>query len=605
MRRSVARLLTLLAVGAPADRLGAQQVPVPLDSVRVSVISRSGELLGSASRAVDVIDRELILGGPATNVVEALQWGFGVELMPRSPALSDVAIRGSSFEQVLVLVNGARVRDSQTGHFNLNLAVPLDQVERIEILRGPAASLYGSDAMGGVINIVTRTTGEATSVTLGAGSFDRRSLSANRSQAVGPLYLDIAGSLEESDGHRPGTDFDMRLARASIRYPLGGADHLSAEVAHAVRKFGAGGFYGDYPAFETTRTTTAVLSGRAFSRGSLLVEPSLRMRRNSDDFILYRDEPERYRNRHSTLQLGADLIARAVLTPILSVAAGLHGTRDEVDSNSLGDHDEATVGASVELSAATARGLNGSVGLRADRLPDGKTELNPSASAGWWLHESIRIRSSVGRAHRSPTWTERYYRDPVNEGSPDLLAENAWSADAGVDLHPSATVRLSVSAFLRDAENLIDWARSLDVAETVWRTRNVNNARFEGIEAELELADVRGTRIRASGYWLSVSSSAAPGFESKYALRPLVETLTLSADRGFGPVEVFLRGARERRSGEDHYFRLDGRAAVRVRDLRLFVDVQNGTDEEYPDISQIPAAGRSVSVGLELRPLRR
>src|SRR5690606_9669980 len=162
-----------------------------------------------------------------------------------------------------------------------------------------------------------------------------------------------------------------------------------------------------------------------------------------------------------------------------------------------------------------------------------------------------RLRSSLGRSFRSPTWTERYYRDVANEGNPALASERAWAADAGVDLHPVPSLRISASVFLRDAGDLIDWARPLDESDRIWRTRNVDAARFEGIEAEVELADVAGANLRASGYWLSLSTSAAPGFESKYALRPQVETLALSADRELpGGLRIYLRAARERRSGE-------------------------------------------------------
>src|SRR5688572_14326699 len=143
-------LLTMILPGA----LSAQ---LTLDTVEVNSRAPMGGL--AATRAVEIIDGRDIRNSPASTINDLLQWAFGVELMPRSPALADVGIRGSSFEQVLVLVDGIRMRDSQTGHFNLNLTVPLDQIERIEILRGPAASLYGSDAMGGVINVVTRKRG--------------------------------------------------------------------------------------------------------------------------------------------------------------------------------------------------------------------------------------------------------------------------------------------------------------------------------------------------------------------------------------------------------------------------------------------------------------
>jgi iron complex outermembrane receptor protein len=124
------------------------QRPVPLDTLRVTTSSRASAEMATATRAVEVITAAQIRRLPARSVAEVLQWALGVDLMPRSPALFDVAVRGSSFEQVLVLVDGIRMSDAQTGHFDLNLAVPLDQVERIEILRGPASTLHGADAVG-------------------------------------------------------------------------------------------------------------------------------------------------------------------------------------------------------------------------------------------------------------------------------------------------------------------------------------------------------------------------------------------------------------------------------------------------------------------------
>lgn len=599
--RSRACLALVTTLGLTASNLRAQQAPVPLDTVQVTVASRSGQSLDASTRALTVLGREDLLAGPATTLVEALEWGFGVELMPRSPALVDIGIRGSSFEQVLILVDGVRMRDAQTGHFNLNLAVPLEQVDRVEILRGPAASLYGSDAMGGVINIVTRRGGEATAATVTAGSFDRRSLNASRRQNLGSVTLDAAATLDQSDGHRTGTDYDMRAGRLALEVPLSGSNAVTTRVAHAVRKFGAGGFYGDYPSFETTRTTTGVVAAH-FGAGGLRIEPAIRVRRNSDDFILYRDEPARYRNRHSTLHLGADVVGRAPVGSFLEVAAGLHTYRDEVESESLGNHVETTSAVSLELSTRTSA-LTGAIGLRADHVPSGSTQLNPSASVAWSVHERVRLRTSIGRAFRSPTWTERYYSDPANEGSPDLSPERAWSTDVGVDIRPASSVRLSASAFLREAADLIDWARPVEENPGIWRTRNVQEARFRGLEIEMELVDVAGFRLRANGSWLSIRSSSATGFESKYALRPRVESAILSADRSFGPVDLLVRVAHERRSGEDGHVTLDGRASLRVQDVRVFFDVRNATDTDYLDISQIPAAGRNLTVGLELRPL--
>ncbi|MGM0668652.1 MAG: TonB-dependent receptor, partial [Gemmatimonadota bacterium] len=136
--------------------LRAQERPIPLDTLQVQVGSRASSRLPALTRSVQILDKGEIRALPVRTVSGLLEWATGVEVQSRSPAQSDLSIRGAGFEQVVVLVNGVRMSDPQTGHFDLNLTVPLDQVERIEILRGPASALYGADAVGGVVNVVTR-----------------------------------------------------------------------------------------------------------------------------------------------------------------------------------------------------------------------------------------------------------------------------------------------------------------------------------------------------------------------------------------------------------------------------------------------------------------
>src|SRR5690606_10576702 len=128
-----------------------------------------------------------------------------VDILPRSPAQADLAIRGASFEQVLVLVDGLRVSDEQTGHFDLDLAVPIDMIERIEILRGPGSTLYGPDAVGGVINIVTRSRPAVRLSALGGGFQTYGGGFA--ASTGGAVALDAAAEYRGSDGHRAGTDY--------------------------------------------------------------------------------------------------------------------------------------------------------------------------------------------------------------------------------------------------------------------------------------------------------------------------------------------------------------------------------------------------------------
>mgnify|MGYP001550711302 CR=1 FL=1 len=139
---------------ALAIQAGAQATtPAKLDSVTI-VASRAQA--GAAGRTVDVITRDDISRSPAHNLAELLGARLSVDAFTRSPAQADVSIRGSTAEQVLILVDGVRMGDAQSAHYALDLGIPLSSIERIEILRGPGSALYGPNAIGGVINIVTR-----------------------------------------------------------------------------------------------------------------------------------------------------------------------------------------------------------------------------------------------------------------------------------------------------------------------------------------------------------------------------------------------------------------------------------------------------------------
>ncbi len=280
---------------------------------------------------------------------------------------------------------------------------------------------------------------------------------------------------------------------------------------------------------------------------------------------------------------------------------GLHAYQDRVRSNALGDREEWTAAASLELAGGRPGAHTATLGLRADRTLTGSVFLSPGASFAWWPTAGLKVRSSGGRAFRSPTWTERYYRDPQNIGSADLTPERAWSADAGLDAYVGPGLRLGASAFLRDATDLIDWARPAGTTSP-WNTRNVEEAQFRGLEAEAEIVELLGTRLLARGAWISMSTSAAAGYESKYALRPQIESLSLSAERLFlGALTVTLRGTNERRLGDEPVTRLDARAALDVGQVRVWADLNNALDAEYVDIGKQAAPRRNGLIGLEWR----
>jgi outer membrane cobalamin receptor len=591
---------TLIALGttlALAPALHAQQGPIPLDTLRVSASSRAAAEIATGTRGVEVIGAEEIRRSPARTVAELVQWAFGVDAMPRSGANADVAVRGSSFEQVLVLVDGIRASDAQTGHFDLDLAVPLDQIERIEIVRGPGSALHGADAMGGVIQVVTRR-GRGTAARLEAGSFGTTNLSLSHTVDARGAHADLATDLQRSDGHRAGTDYESGIVRLALSAPVAGRA-LAADAAFAARNFGADRFYGPYPSYEKTRSATASLTWRAAPTARLAIEPALSVRRHDDHFILRRENPAAYENEHWTLQAGGELLARYALAAGLRAAGGVEAYSDRLESERLGDRSESRGALLGEVVAGRVGRITGTAGLRLDWHEAFGTFWSPSLATAWWPARGLRVRGSLGRAFRTPTWTERYYKDPANVGDPDLAPERAWSGEVGFDAYPLSRVRLGAAGFVRAAEDLIDWAKPAGSPTTPWRTRNVEDATYRGLEAELALDDLLGIQWVARGSWLSLESSEAPGFTSKYALRPMSEVVSLSADRVvLRGLTLGVRAQHARRLGEDAYARLDARAGYQLPLARLYVDLQNATDERYLDILGVDAAGRALLVGL-------
>lgn len=590
----------LVAVAFAAGPLQAQEQPISLDTLHVAVASIASPEMGAATRGVEVITAREIRELPVSTIPEVLEWALGVDLMPHSPALVDVGVRGSTFDQVLVMVDGVRVSDAQTGHFNLNLAIPLDQVERIEVLRGPGATLHGADAMGGVIHIVTRRAG-GTRASVDAGSFGSVGVAASHSMQSGGTRWMVGGDLRRSDGHRTGTDLEMLQGRLALSTPLAGRS-LDVTLASAARDFGAKGFYGsnpDWDEYEETRTTTATLALRADPEARMTIEPVLSYRRHSDEFLLQRDDPAFYRNTHRTDQFGGQLITRYAPSRLLRIAAGGEAFHYGLKSASLGDRSESHAALLGEAVLGRPAAWTLASGARIDWHEGHGHFVSPSISAAWWPVSPVRLRASIGRALRTPTWTDRYYRDPANVGNEELSPESSWTSEIGADLAVTAGTQLGVAVFERRAADLIDWARA-EGSDDVWVTHNVARARFRGLEVTAETVDPLGTRWTAQGSWQSVRASTPVGTESKYALRPLAESVSLGVDRALpGGIHVALRALHARRIGEEAYLRADLRTSLRLAGVRLHADVQNLGDASYLDITQTKAAGRQFRLGVE------
>ena len=598
--RTISPLALLCAAAIAHPALAQERAARPLDTVRVT--SRTDAELVTSTRSVEVITREDLARRAARSLSDLLAVALGVDAQQRSPAQADLGLRGSTFNQVVVLVDGVRVSDVQSGHYALDLAVPIGMIERIEILRGTGSALYGSDAIGGVVNIVTRTDTSFAELGTRVGSFG----GANGRFAVGATSggtaLRLGADMDRSSGHRDGTDYRVTQVRGTAARSLG-LTRLTADLGLGARQFGAADFYSPYPSYETTRSTTADVRVRAPLTSRLTLDGAVHTRRHSDVFTLKREDPAFYQNTHLSWQSGAEGTTRLALAPGLHVATGAELFDARLESARLGDHDERRRAAFVEATAGRSGGATIDAGLRGDWSSVVGGFASPSIAASIPIGSALQLRASSGRGFRAPDWTERFYKDPGNVGDSTLAVERFVAHEVGARIFPAAWASADVALFERHARALIDWARPVGSATTTpWRTMNFASATYRGVEAAVRVPSLAGIDWTLRGSGLRFDASTTEGINGKYALRPLTRTLGVSAaTREVHGASLTVDALRARRSGETDHSQLDARLDQRVGGMRASVELLNLTNESYLDVVGKPVAPRSVFVGLEWR----
>jgi iron complex outermembrane receptor protein len=241
-------------------------------------------------------------------------------------------------------------------------------------------------------------------------------------------------------------------------------------------------------------------------------------------------------------------------------------------------------------------------GLRLDSREDFAPTWAPSLSAGWSLSPALNVRAAVGRSFRAPTWTDRFYEDPANRGDPDLAVETAWSSEAGIDISPAVGGLFRLTAFVREARDLIDYARPSDGPDdAVWQTRNVESASFRGVELEVGGVAFGPVALDGALELLDVESDETGAFISKYALRPLTRSAVVGARVPLGArVTAALRVENRQRTGEADRTAADLRLEARIGSSRFWLDATNLGDARWLDVSGRPAPGRSLRTGVSV-----
>ena len=555
-------------------------------------------------RTVKIITSNYIKNSPSTNVSDLLQEITGIDVRRRGVGgvQGDLYIRGGGFDQTLLLVDGMKMDDAQTGHHTLNMILPLYLIERIEVIKGPAARIFGQNAFNGAINIVTKdVTGEKKQIDLSLkeisyGSFEQKNISAVTKIITNKAKSLISFSNNTSDGYRHNTDYKRNnyFVKTSFNLKSSPVDVIASFTEN---KFGANGFYASPSATEQYEETQASLLGVSTTINSekLSIKPRLYWRRGQDEYIYIRDNPSVYRNLHKTNKVSAEL-SGSYFSNSGVTGFGIDLSTVNISSNNLGEHDRTTVNLFVDHTFKLFdEKLVLSPGIAVSYFSDMSFHSFPGIDLGYNINSNFKLYSNIGKTFRIPTYTDLYYSDRTTIGNENLNPESATSTELGFKYNTS-NFKISGAFFNRKAKNIIDYVKENE--NDLWNAVNIGSLKTTGFELDFRYnfqnqnyLNLGYTNINDNNYVTNINYS-------KYSLNSLkhhfTSKLNLNYIRNVNHSFVYKYAER---SDKSNYNVLDSKIMYKKG---LFIYVNNILDEVYSETNLVPMPGTSFLVGISV-----
>jgi iron complex outermembrane receptor protein len=603
-----------------------------LDEVEVSA-QRAPVAFSQAARIISVISREEIEAAPVQSIQDLLEYALSVDVRQRGPngVQADISVRGGSFDQTLILLNGISISDPQTGHHSLNLPVSLKNIQRIEILEGPAARVFGPNAFSGAINIITTTEGEnhvKVDVSTGQHKLSDVNISGNLNSGAWKQFL--AFDRMSSDGYINNTDFKNWNAFYQTKLDTK-PGILDFQVGRTNKAFGANSFYtATYPnQYEETKTTFASLK---FESGTKIhLTPSIYWRRNQDKFELFRSDPASWysgHNYHLTDVFGSNLNAW-FSSSLGKTAFGSEIRSENVWSNVLGltmpttiavpgesgqlftkSYSRTTISYFIEHSVYLGK-LTVSAGAMTNRISDlgFGWSIYPGMDASYALSDRIKFYASANSSMRMPTFTDLFYSGPTNIGNPNLKPEKSVTYEGGLKLnYPGFLGRADV--YRREGKDLIDWVRELETDK--WQARNLTRINSSGVEMSGTFFPEKlwNKPVFLTKFGINYSyNQLEKGYNalfSNYVLDNLKQKLDIEIEHKIWyKLKASWRASYQDRNGMrtatdsyEPFWLVNARMMWKTPSTEIYVMAANLFDTKYYDFGTITQPGRWISIGI-------
>lgn len=629
--------VTTDTVNVPTDR------ELALDEVSITG-SRAPLTRSQAARMVTVLERKDIAQAPVQSINDLLKYAVGADVRQRGPigAQTDISLRGSNYEQITILLNGINICDPQTGHNTFDFPVDISEIERIEILEGPAGRVYGTSSLLGAINIITKTpTRTSIDAHAEAGSYGYAAAGARANIAKGRWNNQLSGGYTRSDGYSRnkagGLNADFRGGRAFYQGNYADEDvTVKWHAGMSTKDFGSNTFYGvkwDDQFEHITKTFTAIQAENR--RGRLHFKPAIYWNRTADRFELYRDAPEKVKfNYHRSdvfgvninsyfdwtlgrTAIGAELrnedVVSTTLGEPLDKPHHIHGT----DRDYTGGLNRTNISFVVEHNILLRR-FTLSAGLVAAKNSWNNMNMKvyPGIDASYRIGNDWKVYASWNTSLRMPSVTELYYTQAGYKADKYLKPEEMSAFEAGMK-YGGQGITASAAMYYNHCTNLIDWIRHTELGpDAPWESVNFAEVNAVGVSASIRFDFTRlmpGQKILNSldvAYsYIDQSKDDRTGIQSKYSLEYLRHKVVASLQADIMPtlrLGVYYRFQERTGTYADAngtvlsyspYSLFDARLSWHTAKYKLYLEANNIFDKSYVDYGNIPQPGTWIMAG--------
>ena len=576
-----------------------------LDSI-VIASSRIDLPFKENSRTIKVITASEIKESAVTNVSDLLQQVAGIDMRRRGVAgmQADLYIRGGSFDQTLILIDGIKVEDPQTGHHTMNMALPIEVIERVEIIKGPAARVFGQNAFTGAINIVTKSNANnVNAIGFQIGSYGQEHVNGTIGKDLGKTSVIAHASINTSDGYRHNTDFENQnyFFKSSFnkdKTPINLIGYFTE------RKFGANGFYASPAAinqYEETQSSLVGVTSEIKSK-NLTIKPRLYWKRNQDIYVFIRQNPAIYRNLHISNKVGGE-INMSYSSSLGTTGFGIDIAKVYLSSNNLGDRNRFMSTLFLEHRFKLAKDkLDITPGVAVTYFSDFKFHAFPGIDLGYQINDELKVYANAGYTYRIPTYTDLYYSDPTTLGNENLNPEEALTEEIGIKYN-KGNFSTSFAVFNRDSDNLIDYTK--ENATDKWEATNIQDLNAFGFEVNASYTyKMKGFNQNLNfGYtYLDEDLEDLEDLFSSYSINSLKHHITATYRSQFikNLRQSIIYKFAERTTGDSHNV-VDVMATLDLKSFEISVIGNNIFNTEYTETNLVPMPKGNVLIGAKYK----